>query len=74
MRKAPPIVLQSEDVLLMIRIILKLQKEGDREFVAKLPNGQNRYFYNLVSHKKEIESDPESLKTFRGFYRQLVTR
>ena len=65
LRKAPPIVLRSEAVLLMIRIILKLQKEGDQEFVVELPDGRKRYFRDLVSHKKDIQNDVESMDTFQ---------
>ena len=65
LRKAPPIVLQNEALLLMLRIILKLQKEGDKEFFTELPDGRRRYFIDLMSHKSEIEKDPESMEIFQ---------
>ena len=65
LRKAPPIVLQIEAILLMLRIILKLQKEGDKEFFTELPDGRRRYFFDLMSHKNEIEKDPESMEIFQ---------
>ena len=64
----PPIVLKSEAILLTIRIILRLQKEGDKEFVVQLPNGQKRCFSDLMSHKKDIENDPDHMETFRNLY------
>ena len=67
LRKAPPIVLQSEALLLMLRIILKLQKEGDKEFFTELPDGRRRYFFDLMSHKTEIEKDPESMEIFQVY-------
>ena len=66
LRKALPIVLRTESVLLMIRIILKLQKEGDKEFVAELSDGRKRCFRDLVSHKKDIQNDVENMETFKG--------
>ena len=68
LKKAPPIVLKSEDLLLMIRIILKLQKGKGRERYYELPDGRKRYFSDLVSHRKDIESNPESMESFQGFY------
>ena len=65
LRKAPPIVLQIEAILLMLRIILKLQKEGDKEFFTELPDGRRRYFFDLMSHKTEIEKDLESMEIFQ---------
>ena len=65
LRKAPTFVLRSEFMLLMIRIILKLQKEGDQEFVVDLPDGRKRCFRDLVSHKKDIQNDVESMDTFQ---------
>ena len=49
----------------MLRIILKLQKEGDKEFFTELPDGSKRYFFDLMSHKTEIENDPESMEIFQ---------
>ena len=49
----------------MLRIILKLQKEGDKEFFTELPDGRRRYFFDLMSHKNEIEKDPESMEIFQ---------
>ena len=66
LRKALPIVLRTESVLLMIRIILKLQKEGDKEFVAELSDGRKRCFRDLVSHKTDIQNDVENMDTFKG--------
>ena len=65
LRKAPPIVLQSQALLLMLRIILKLQKEGDKESFTELPDGRRRHFFDLMSHKSEIENDPESMEIFQ---------
>ena len=65
LRKAPPIVLRTDEVLLMIRIILKLQKEGDKECVAELSDGRKRCFRDLVSHKIDIQNDVESMDTFK---------
>ena len=65
LRKTPPIVLKSEALLLMIRIILKLQKEGDKEFFSELPDGRRRYFSDLMSHTAEIKNDPDSMDTFQ---------
>ena len=49
----------------MIRIILKLKKkEGDRKSFSELPNGQKRYFSDLMSHRTEIEKDSETLQNF----------
>ena len=72
LRKAPPIVLRSEAVLLMIRIILKLQKEGDHEFFAELPDGRKRYFRDLLSHKKDIQNDVDSMDTFQVWINLLT--
>ena len=58
-------MLQSDALLLMLRIILKLQKEGDKEFFTELPDGRRRYFFDLMSHKNEIEKDPESMEIFQ---------
>ena len=49
----------------MLRIILKLQKEGDKEFFTELPDGRRRYFFDLMSHKTEIEKDLESMEVFQ---------
>ena len=49
----------------MIRIILKLQKEGDKEFFCELPDGRRRYFSDLMSHRSEMENDPDTMETFQ---------
>ena len=65
LRKAPTFVLKNGFMLLLIRIILKLQKEGDHEFFAELPDGRKRYFRDLLSHKKDIQNDVDSMDTFQ---------
>ena len=62
------VVLKNGFMLLLIRIILKLQKEGDQEFVVDLPDGRKRCFKDLVSHKKDIQNDVESMDTFQVCY------
>ena len=66
LKNAPPIVLKSEALFLLVRIILKLQKGGgDKEFV-ELPNQNKRYFSDLVSHKEDIQNHAENIKIFKG--------
>ena len=57
-------------VLHMIRIILKLKKEGDSDY-TDLPNGHKRCFGDLMSHRKEIEEDNDTMYYFEGFYTLL---
>ena len=64
-------VLNSEALLLMIRIILKLQKEGDKEFFCELPDGRRRYFSDLMSHRTEMENEPETMDNFQKMYALL---
>ena len=66
LKQAPPIVLKSEALFLLVRIILKLQKGGgNREFV-ELPGQKKRYFSDLVSHKKDIQNHVENIQIFKG--------
>ena len=65
LRKAPAFVLKNGFMLLLIRIILKLQKEGDEEFVSELSDGRKRCFRDLVSHKIDIQNDVESMNVFK---------
>ena len=54
----------------MIRVILKLKKEeGDRKSFSELPNGQKRYFSDLMSHRTEIEKDSETMQNFEVIIR-----
>ena len=66
LKQAPPIVLKSEALFLLVRIILKLQKGGgDKEYV-ELPSHKKRYFSDLVSHKKDIQNNVEVNEIFKG--------
>ena len=63
LKNISPNLLFNHDLHVM-RIILKLQNGGDREFV-ELPNGKRRYFRDLMSHHKEI-SQSEKMHAFQS--------
>ena len=54
----------------LIRVILKLNNGGDKEF-EQLPNGQKRYFKDLISHRNEIQQDENKMFIFMGIYSYL---
>ena len=54
----------------LIRVILKLKNGGDKEF-EQLPNGQKRYFKDLISHRNEIQQDENKMFIFMGIYSYL---
>ena len=56
----------------MIRIILKLQSKSGKKLYYEVPDGRKRHFNDLVSHKKDIENDVESMESFKGFYLLLT--
>ena len=60
----------TDTVRLLARIVLKLKQGGLREFVS-LPNGQQRYFDDLMSHQKEIVRDPTRIEAFQCFFQVL---
>ena len=66
LKQAPPIVLKTEPLFLLVRIILKLQKGGGNKEFDELPDGKKRYFSDLVSHKKDFQNHVENFKIFRG--------
>ena len=51
----------------LIRVILKLKNGGDKEF-EQLPNGQKRYFKDLISHHNEIKQDENKMFVFMAIY------
>ena len=56
----------------LTRIILKLKKVGGPEIIFdELPNGQRRYFKDLMSHKDSISNDPERLDYFHRIFECL---
>ena len=63
LKNISPNLLFNHDLHVM-RIILKLQNGGNREFV-ELPNGKQRYFSDLMSHHKEI-SQSEKMQSFQS--------
>ena len=50
--------------LLMMRIIQKLKIGGENEH-EYLPNGEKRYFKNLISHKNDIKQDAKKMEIFQ---------
>ena len=64
-QKYPP-----DTVRLLARIVLKLKQGGMRE-VANLPNGQQRYFDDLMSHQKDIVRDCHRIEAFQSFFEVL---
>ena len=60
--KIPP-----DTVRLMARIILKLRNGGAKECDV-LPDGQQRYFDDLLTHQKEIVRDSSRIEAFQNFY------
>ena len=54
-----------DDVRIMFRIILKLGKGGHREFDV-LPDGRERYFSDLMSHRDEIIEDTARMEEYRS--------
>ena len=58
-------------VRLLARIIFKLQKEHGYEDFEILPNGQKRYFIDLMSHKEEIMKWDNRLMGFHQIYSDL---
>ena len=60
--KIPP-----DSVRLMARIILKLRNGGAKECDV-LPDGQQRYFDDLLTHQKEIVRDSSRIEAFQNFY------
>ena len=60
----------TDTVRLLARIILKLKQGGMREF-ASLPNGQQRYFDDLMSHQKKIVRDTTRIEAFQCFFQVL---
>ena len=60
----------TDTVRLLARIVLKLREGGMRES-ADLPDGQKRYFDDLMTHQREIVRDPERIEAFQAFYEIL---
>ena len=54
----------------MARIIFKL-KEGGLKTVATLPDGSERYFEDLMTHRAEIVKDTKRLEAFLAFFAVL---
>ena len=65
MPKYPP-----DTCRLIARIVLKLRQGGMRE-AADLPNGEQRYFDDLMSHQREIVRDSHRIEAFQSFYEVL---
>ena len=49
---------------LMMRIIQKLNNGGENEH-ENLPNGEKRFFENLISHKEDIKQDAKKMEVFQ---------
>jgi len=60
----------TDTVRLMARIIFKL-KEGGLKTVATLPDGSERYFEDLMTHRAEIVKDSKRLEAFLAFFAVL---
>ena len=54
----------------MLRLVFKLKKGGDEEFV-ELPNGQKRYFADLMSHQEQFAKDETAMELVELFYEIL---
>ena len=54
----------------MLRLVFKLKKGGDEEFV-ELPNGQKRYFADLMSHQDEFAKNETAMELVELFYEIL---
>lgn len=69
LRKVSPKI-PTDTVRLMARIIIKLKNGGLRD-AGKLPDGQLRYFEDLMSHHKDIVRDMDRIEAFQAFYAVL---
>ena len=58
-------------VRLLARIIFKLQKDNGCKDFEILPNGQKRYFHDLMSHKEDIMKCEGRLMGFHQIYSDL---
>ena len=61
-----------EDVLKLLRMILKLSEKGKEEFF-QLPNGKKRQYADLVSNVQEIKRkmDEKNMNRFRFYHQQF---
>ena len=53
-------------IRIMIRLVFKMKKGGDEE--VELPNGQNRYFSDLMSHQDKFAKDEIATELVTLFY------
>ena len=58
--------------LFIARILHKLKNGGDKEFF-EFPNGQRRYFKDLVSHQEDIARDDTNVSDVKSVHAQLHT-
>ena len=66
--------LQNDAILLMIRIILKLQNNGYQVF-SELPNGEKRYYKDLISHdEKRTFEENFRLEMTYGILEKILER
>ena len=65
--KTIPNELLSNQVWQILRIILKLQRENTQNWVV-MPNGEKRYFDDLMDHYDDILLDTKRLDAFHSVY------